>query len=220
MFSFLSPLLCGFREGYSTQHALLLLKESRNKSIDSAGIAGAVLIDLSKAFDCLDHELLIAELNAYGFTTSALLFVHSYLGSRKQRIRVNCFVQYVEKNLAGRTTSFCLGTTFVYIYLNGLFLFLEETDICNYADDTTIYTCGPNVENEDKCHLMVFGGESNEVSLKIGEANEKESKEEKLLGINFDHTLSFKQHVKTLARKPVKNFMPLPEYPATWKQKS
>ena len=55
--------------------------------------------------------------------------------------------------------------------------------------------------NEDKCHLMIFGGRSNEVSVKIGEANLKESKEEKLLGIIFDQTLIFKQHVKTLCKK-------------------
>ena len=46
--------------------------------------------------------------------------------------------------------------------------------------------------NEDKCHLMIFGGKSNKVSVKIGEASVKESKEEKLLGIIFDQTLSFK----------------------------
>ena len=54
---------------------------------------------------------------------------------------------------------------------------------------------------EDKCHLMIFGGKSNKVSVKIGEANVKESKEEKLLGILFDKTLSFKQHVNTLCKK-------------------
>ena len=59
--------------------------------------------------------------------------------------------------------------------------------------------------NKDKCHLIIFGGKSNEVSVKIGEANAKESKEEKLLGIVSYQTLSFIQH----ARKPVKNFMPL-----------
>ena len=55
--------------------------------------------------------------------------------------------------------------------------------------------------NEDKCHLMIFGGKSNEVSVKIGEASVKESKEEKLLGIIFDQTLSFKQHVRALCKK-------------------
>ena len=73
--------------------------------------------------------------------------------------------------------------------------------------------------NEDKCHLMIFGGKSNEVSVQIGEANVKESKEDKLLGIIFDQTLSFKQHARALCKKPVKNFMPSPEYPATWTRK-
>ena len=86
---FLSPLLSGFREGYGTQHALLLLIEACSKSIDSGGIEGAVLTDLSKAFDCLDHEFLIAKLNAYGFSRSALLFVYSFLDNRKQRVKVN-----------------------------------------------------------------------------------------------------------------------------------
>ena len=55
--------------------------------------------------------------------------------------------------------------------------------------------------NEDTCHLMIFREKSNEVSVKIGEANVKESKEEKLLGKIFDQTLRFKQHVKTLCKK-------------------
>ena len=87
--SFLSPLLCGFREGYGTQHAVLRLIETCNKLIDNGGVAGAVLTDLSNAFDCLNHELLIAKLNVYGFSGSALLFVHSYLNNKKQRVKVN-----------------------------------------------------------------------------------------------------------------------------------
>ena len=50
--SFLSPLLCGFREGYGTQHALLRLIETCKKTLDKGGVAGALLMDLSKAFDC------------------------------------------------------------------------------------------------------------------------------------------------------------------------
>ena len=84
--SSLSLILCGFQEGYGTQHALLRLIEACNKSIDSGEITGAVLTDLSKAFDCLNHELLIAKLNAYGFNRSSLLFVHSHLASRKQKV--------------------------------------------------------------------------------------------------------------------------------------
>ena len=53
------------------------------------GFAGAILMDLSKAFDCLNHELLIAKLEAYGFSRSALKLVYDYLSNRKQRVKIN-----------------------------------------------------------------------------------------------------------------------------------
>ena len=85
----LSPLLCGVQEGYTTQLALLRLVESYNKSVDNRGVSGTILTDLSKTFDCLNLEILIAKLNAYGFSRSALLLVYSYLTGRKQRVKVN-----------------------------------------------------------------------------------------------------------------------------------
>ena len=86
---FLSPLLCGFRPGYSTQHALLRFVETFKESLDKKCFAGAVLMDFSKAFDSLNHELLIAKLDSYGFSNSALKLMFSYWKDRKQRVRVN-----------------------------------------------------------------------------------------------------------------------------------
>ena len=59
------------------------------KTVDNAKLAGALVTDLSKAFDCLNHELLIAKLEAYGFVKSSLSYIFSYISDRKQRIKVN-----------------------------------------------------------------------------------------------------------------------------------
>ena len=72
--------------------------------------------------------------------------------------------------------------------------------------------------NKDKCHLMLFSGKSNKVPVKIEEASVKESKEKKLLGIIFDKSLSFKQHVETLCTNASRRLFP--EYAATWTRKS
>ena len=65
--------------------------------MDSGGVAGAVLTDLSNAFDCLNHELLIAKLNAYGFSRPALVFIHSYLTDRRQRVKVTVHSAHGQK---------------------------------------------------------------------------------------------------------------------------
>ena len=84
----LSKFLCGFRKSYSTQHALLNLIKEWQQTLDISGKVGAVLMDLSKAYDCLPHDLLIAKLAAYGFDSESLRFLYSYLSNRKQRVRV------------------------------------------------------------------------------------------------------------------------------------
>ena len=70
--NFLSPYLCGYRKGYNAQYALTTMIEKWKKSLDNKGMAGAILKDLSKAFDTINHELLITKLEAYGFEASAL----------------------------------------------------------------------------------------------------------------------------------------------------
>ena len=69
----LSPFLFGYRRGYGTQYCLLAMIEMWKKALDEGKVAGAILTDLSKAFDCISHELLIAKLEAYGFDKTALI---------------------------------------------------------------------------------------------------------------------------------------------------
>ena len=81
----LSPFLCGFRKQYSIQHALIRMLERWKHCLDDSGVVMAVLMDLSKAYDCIPHYLLIAKLNAYGLNTNARYSFHSYLTNRKQK---------------------------------------------------------------------------------------------------------------------------------------
>ena len=87
---YLSKYLCGYRKGYSAQYALISLLEKWKSTLDKKGYTGAILMDLSKAFDCMDHELLLAKLYAYGFSKSAVNMIKSYLGDRWQRTKINC----------------------------------------------------------------------------------------------------------------------------------
>ena len=79
---FLSPYLFGYRKTHSTEQCLTIMIEVWKKAFDYKNSAGAVLIDLSKAFDCLNHDLLIAKLQAYGFEKNAINCIYDYLKER------------------------------------------------------------------------------------------------------------------------------------------
>ena len=81
----LSKFQCGFRKGFSTQHCLLLMIEKWKEAVDKDQSFGALLTDLSKAFDCLSHDLLIAKLHSYGISLAPLKLLTDYLTKRKQR---------------------------------------------------------------------------------------------------------------------------------------
>ena len=112
--NYLSPYLCGYRKGFNAQHALITLIfitliEKWKISLDKHGYAGAILMDLSKAFDTLNHELLLAKLNAYGFSTSALMLIKSYLTNRWQRTKIN-----TSRFLKDQSQALCY---LIYIYI-------------------------------------------------------------------------------------------------------
>ena len=92
MYSFsyqiLSKHQCGFQQGHDTQHNLLMVEKLKT-SLDNSGVGGMLLTDLSKAFDCLRHDLLIAKLAADGFDQPSLCFIFSYLSDTTQRTKVN-----------------------------------------------------------------------------------------------------------------------------------
>ena len=80
-----SDLLCGLRKGFSTQVALIKLLQKWQQSLDNKEIIGTVLIDLSKAYDCIQHDLLLAKLEAYGFSKRAFSFLKKLFEREKTK---------------------------------------------------------------------------------------------------------------------------------------
>ena len=94
-----SHLLCGFRKNHNTQHSLLKMLEKWKLVLDKGYNIGAIFMDLSKAFDTLNNDLLLAKLNAYGFSANSIAYSKSYLSDRYQRTNVNNKNQHLEKYL-------------------------------------------------------------------------------------------------------------------------
>ena len=136
---------CGFRKGFSSQYCLLVMLETFKEAIDRGNQFGTLLTDISKAFDCINHKLLIAKLYEYGVSSSALNITSSYLKHRTQRTKINdCF--NARSNIEyGVPQGSLLGPLLFNINMIDLFYECEENDVANYADDTTPYSCGTEI---------------------------------------------------------------------------
>ena len=105
--------------------------------IDNKRNFGALLSDLSKAFDCLPRDLLLAKLNTYGFNLLAFRLVQSYISNRKQRTKINSEFSSWEKILFGLPQGSILGPLLFNIFLCDLFFIMNDVEFASYADDNT-----------------------------------------------------------------------------------
>ena len=215
-----SKFQCGFQKGFNAQHCLITMIEKWRKSVDGGGQAGALLTDLSKAFDHeLDHELLIAKLYAYCFDKNSLYFINSYLKGRKQGTKINSSYSAFAEILFGVPQGSILGPLLFNIYICDLFIENSDIDIANYADDNTPYACSSDLDsvifklkknterifrwfynnnlisNAEKSHLIVS------IKKNCSIRNEDSAK---LLGIHFNNDLNFDYHVNQLCKKASK----------------
>ena len=189
--------------------------------LDEDGLGGALLTDLSKVFYCIKHDLLIAKLAVYEFYSYSLSFVSSYLNETTQIH--NSHNPYADIACAVLQGSILRPLLF---NINVCDMFFEKCvcDIASYADDNTpntydsdyLYTvlsksknCTDSLftwfkenhmkPNGDKCHLLVTTEKS--VSINIDGCKVENKKEQKLLGMKFNYSLSFKGHITGLCKK-------------------
>ena len=147
--------------------------------MDNGKLAGALLTDLSQAFDCINHELLIAKLEASGFDHSSLTYIYSYLPDSKQRTKIIGSFSTWANIIFGVPQGSILGPLLFNINFNDIFYFISDNDIVNFADDITPYSIEETIDallaslwgntsiltiwfkenffkmNPDKCHLLV-----------------------------------------------------------------
>ena len=114
--------------------------------IDQSGVCGMVLMGLSKAYDCLPHDLLLAKMEAYGFSIYCLELVHSYLVGRKQRVKIDTSFSAWQEIKSGAPQGSVLGHFLCTLYINNFYAF-QHSQVYNFAYDNTIYAFGQNLES-------------------------------------------------------------------------
>ena len=216
--------LAAFRKKYSCENVLLQCIEDWKMLLDKGENVGCLLIDLSKAFDCLPHGLLIAKLQAYGLDNNACTLIHSYLTDRMQRVKLYHHKSEWRKLLRGVPQGSLLGPLLFNVFINDYFDFVE-CQVYNYADDVTL-SCHSEcpliikskLENEAvssiewfrsnfmkanpaKFQTMTISKQDHKINIIVNDNIIESSECVKLLGVHIDNKLTFNHHVSVLCKK-------------------
>ena len=199
--------------------------ENRKTELNKRKKIGVIIMDLSKAFGTLNHNLLLAKLKTYGANLNTASFIKSYLTNKYQRYKIGDSFSELKRIMAGVPQGPILGPLLFNIFINAIFLYIENSDFCNYADDSTLYASGESlfiitenlkadflriskwfhencmIINPDKCHFMVLGDSNCTYNFTCNGTTIESSKEEKVLGITIDDKLIFTSHLGNIIKK-------------------
>ena len=142
----LSKYIAVFRKCHRTQHSLLVMSEKWRKALDKGEYVCTILMDLLKAFDTINHDLLQAKLKSYGFSDNALKLMRSYLKDRRQAVQINNYFSSYKKVQVGVPQGSIDSPLSFNLFLNDLVLFLFGTFLSNYADENNLYSTGKELD--------------------------------------------------------------------------
>ena len=224
---YFSPFISAYRKSYSTQQVLIRLLEEWREKLDKNFVVGAVLMDLSKAFDCIPHDLIIAKLAAYGIERKTLRLIYSYLKGRKQCVKINNTYSDYNEIISGAPQGSILGPILFNLSINDLFFFIEVASMNNFADYNTLSAWGKTVSKlierlESESNIAIDWFTKNEIIINLDKfqaiiLDKKKSNltnipltidnqiiksvpSVELLGVHLNDKLNFNLHISNICR--------------------